>query len=349
LCSNTFHIYIFFIQKRNSSMTLHLSIVADVFPHEAQAKHALEALRQAGFGYDQIGIAMQGHEGIDLQSDLQTLGVSHEQASYYAQEVKAGHTVVSVRPDGREQEAHKIMRRSGALTQAPTSVAPHPSDVDKQRATWEQAVASHQAYLATQRASNTHEDFHQPRSLKPRIERPAVTTPSVQTEERSLPPTEMIQQKPNISSLVHKEVVTQHQPSIASAVERVEEEVTEHASRNAPVVQQQRVPEPLLLAEEEHQETGISDDEDTLRRPRNQGPMSEETISAPQPLEKQTNRNMVKSRVLAGGLVLAVGVGVLLAFLQRAQIRLFLLSLMHRVNTQCSVMTRKNHRDHEID
>jgi len=39
-------------------MTLSLSIVADVFRHEAQAKHALEALRQASFGYDQIGIAM---------------------------------------------------------------------------------------------------------------------------------------------------------------------------------------------------------------------------------------------------------------------------------------------------
>jgi len=68
--------------KRIYTMTLSLSIVADVFRHEAQAKHALEALRQAGFGYDQIGIAMQGHEGIDLQSDLQNLGVSHEQASY---------------------------------------------------------------------------------------------------------------------------------------------------------------------------------------------------------------------------------------------------------------------------
>lgn len=69
-------------------MTLHLSIIADVFPHESQAKQAVEALRQAGFVYDQIGIAMQGHEGIDLLSDLQYLGVPYEQASYYAQEVE---------------------------------------------------------------------------------------------------------------------------------------------------------------------------------------------------------------------------------------------------------------------
>ena len=39
-------------------MSLHLSIVADVFTYEAQAIHAVEALRQAGFAYDQIGIAI---------------------------------------------------------------------------------------------------------------------------------------------------------------------------------------------------------------------------------------------------------------------------------------------------
>lgn len=327
-------------------MTLHLSIVADVFPHEAQAKHALEALRQAGFAYDQIGIAMQGHEGIDLQSDLQTLGVSHEQASYYAQEVKAGHTVVSVRPDGREQEAHEIMRRSGALPQG-TSTPSHPSESDKQRAAWEQAVASHQAYLAAQRASNTHEDFHQPRSLKPRAEAQSVTTPSVQRDEEGLHPVVTSQPDAQRVSLVPSEGGTQHQPSIAPAVEPVEE-VTEHRPSAPLEVLQQKVPEPLLLAEEEHQELEISDDEDTLRRPRNQAPMGEETILAQQPQEKQINRNMVKSRVLVGGLVLAVGVGVLLAFLQGAQIRQVLLSLTHRGNTQHPTGTRRNRHEQEI-
>jgi len=76
--------------------------------------------------------------------------------------------------------------------------------------------------------------------------------------------------------------------------------------------------------------------------------MGEETTSAPQPVEKPTNRNMVKSRVLAGGLVLTVGVGVLLAWLRRAQIRQVLLSLMHRINTQRPMGTRRNRHEQEI-
>jgi len=324
-------------------MTLHLSIVADVFSHEAQAKDALEALRQAGFHYDQIGIAMQGHEGIDLLSDLQNLGVSYEQASYYAQEVKAGHVVVSVRPDGREQEAHEIMRRSGAFTDTDITASQTPG-INKQRAAWKQAVTSHQAYLSEQRASKTHEDFHQPRSLKPREDRQPVTTPSAQTDEGGLHPDVTLQPNASIASVVQNEVVTEQKPSVAPAMELVEE-VTEHKPSDAPVVQQEMVPELLLLVEEEHHEMVAIDDEDTLRHPKNQGQMSEETISPQKPLEKHTNRNMVKTSVLAGGLLLGVSISVLLAFLRRAQIRQFLLSIMHRGKKQRMTVTRRNRHD----
>ncbi len=33
------------------------TIVAGVFQQEAQARQALSALKQAGFGYDQVGVA----------------------------------------------------------------------------------------------------------------------------------------------------------------------------------------------------------------------------------------------------------------------------------------------------
>lgn len=328
-------------------MTLDLAIVADVFRHEDQAKHALEVLRQASFGYDQIGIAMQGHEGIDLLSDLVNLGVPHEQASYYAQEVKAGHTVVSVRPGGREQEAHEIMRQCGALMDADTTSS-QTSTIDAQRAAWEQAVASHQAYLAQQRAPNTTEDFHRPRSLKPRAEGQLITAPSVQTDEGSLPSDMTLSPTSSIAPIVPNEVMTEQKTSVAPAMERVEE-VTEHTLGDALDVQRQRVSEPLLLVEEEHRETAAIDDEDTLRRPRNQEPISGETI-LPQPsLEQHTNRNRVKTDMLVGGLVLAVGASALLAFLRRAQMRPFFLSLMHAVNTQRMALTRRNRNDNSID
>jgi len=301
-------------------MTLHLSIVADVFSDEAQAKHALEALRQAGFDYDQIGIAMQGHEGIDLLSDLQNLGVSHEQASYYAQEVQAGHTVVSVRPDGREQEAHEIMHRSGAFTDAESGAASQPSDIDKQKAAWEQAVASQQAYLAEQRASKTQEDFHRPRSLKPRADR-------VQTEEaalRSDMPTEQKSRGP----VEHQNEVNEQKLVLPPLAQ--EAVGTKQASGVAPVVQNETVCEQFPLPEDEYRETIAIDDEETLRRLRKQESDRAEVLVPPTQMEQPSNRNLL---LLLGGLLLGLSAGVLVALLQRKQIRQFILSTTRTLRT----------------
>jgi len=254
--------------------------------------------------------------------------------------------VVSVRPDGREQEAHEIMRQCGALMDA-DATSSQTSTIDAQRAAWEQAVASHQAYLAQQRASNTTEDFHQPRSLKPRAEGQLITAPSAQTDEGNLRSDMTLSPTSSSAPLVPNEVMTEQKTSVAPAMERVEE-VTEHTLGDALDVQRQRVSEPLLLVEEEYRETAAIDDEDTLRRPRNQEYVSGETI-LPQPsLEQHTNRNRVKTAMLVGGLVLAVGASALLAFLRRAQMRPFFLSLMHAVNTQRMALTRRNRNDHSI-
>ena len=330
-------------------MTLELSIVADVFRHEAQAKHALEALRQAGFDYDQIGIAMRGHEGIDLQSDLESLGVSHKQASYYAQEVKAGHTVVSVRPDGREQEAHEIMRQSGAFTET-GEASSQPSDIDKQKAAWDQAVASHQAYLAAQLAANKQEDFHRPRSLKPRL---LVITQETQTEEAPL----VAEQKPTDTTIVQQEDVTEQRlsanpvtqekdvteqkPIIAPAVQ--DGEVIQQQPSVAPVVQNDASPEQVPLAEEEYHETVAIDDEETLRRMRNNEQASAEVFPPQTQLEQPENRNLLmRNGMLLGGLVLGLGVGVLVALLQREQIRTFVLSMTRTMKTLRKTIARRN-------
>ena len=318
-------------------MTLELSIVADVFRHEAQAKHALEALRQAGFGYDQIGIAMRGHEGIDLQSDLQNLGVSHEQASYYAQEVEAGHTVVSVRPDGREQEAHEIMRQSGAFTDA-GSPAPQTSNVEKQKAAWDQAVASHQAYLAEQLASKTQEDFHQPRSLKPREERIPVTSNHVQEEKAELHLEKTPEQKLVIAPSVQQEEVSEQKPFVIIPVQ--DAVVTEQTPSVAPVVQNDATHEQPSLTEEEHSETVFIDDEETLRRLRSNVQDSAEVLPPQTQQEQPKNSNMVRMGIILGGLLLGVGTGVLVALLRGKQIRQFVLSTTQTIKTQ---RTMRNH------
>ncbi len=333
-------------------MTLDLSIVADVFRYEAQAKHALEALRQAGFGYDQIGIAMHGHEGIDLQRDLENLGVPHEQASYYVQEVKAGHTVISVRPDGREREAHEIMRQSGAFTE-PGSDASQAYDLDKQKAAWDQAVASHQAYLAAQLASKTQEDFHQPRSLKPRKE--PVTTQSVQAGVDKLQPEQVTKQQSSVAPTVQREAVTKQSVAPTVQQEAVTEQkpivmplaqdalVTEQKSSVAPVVQSDVAPEQSPLAEEAHPETVAIDDEETLRRARKQEQDSAVKVSPPQAqLGTPKNSNMVRTGIILGGLVLGVGTGVLIALLRGEQIRQFVLSRTQMTKIQRTLRNRSH-------
>jgi hypothetical protein len=96
--------------------TYQIPIVAGVFEEETQAKSAVDALRSAEFGRDQIGVAMQnsGPEIEHLDQDLVNLGVDEKRAAFYQEECKAGHIVVSVRPDGRDDVAKTILVENGA-------------------------------------------------------------------------------------------------------------------------------------------------------------------------------------------------------------------------------------------
>ncbi len=91
-------------------------IVVGIFEQEEQARHALDTLKESGFGYDQVGVATHksGAAADNLRNDLMSLGISQERATFYDNEFRSGHTVVSVRPDGRESEVSGILRGNGA-------------------------------------------------------------------------------------------------------------------------------------------------------------------------------------------------------------------------------------------
>lgn len=105
-----------------------------VFDEASLADNAISALEQAGFRSDQIYYS--GHQasrggffaglkslftGEDtttgrVTDNLTSMGLSQDEARYYENEYQAGHTVVAVQADGREQEAMSIMRANGAHT-----------------------------------------------------------------------------------------------------------------------------------------------------------------------------------------------------------------------------------------
>ncbi|GHO44165.1 hypothetical protein [Ktedonospora formicarum] len=94
-------------------------IVAGVFQNENQAKVAVDELRKQNFAHDQIGVAIPQKSQVDsLSQDFMKLGVPQEKATYYEDEFKSGHIVVSVRPDGRDEEAQSILFGSGGYNES---------------------------------------------------------------------------------------------------------------------------------------------------------------------------------------------------------------------------------------
>lgn len=184
-------------------MATRTTIIAGVFKQEAQARQALSALKQAGFAYDQVGVATQGQQGVDLKNDLLGLDVPRVQANYYAQEFKSGRTVVSVRPDGQEQKAHDILHQYGGYDYE------HQTTATQSAAGYTQSASALSAQSAT---SDVQDEFHQPRSLKLREERLNVSKERVQAGEVGL----------------HKEVITE-QKTVNVPVTREEVVIERHS------------------------------------------------------------------------------------------------------------------------
>jgi len=106
-------------------------LVIGVFTSTADAQGAIEDLRGAGFEKNQIGLASQevGNVTSNLVNELANLGVDREQANFYDNEYKQGRPVVSVRTDGRDQDAVNIITRHNGHTNA-DSTGTNATDVD---------------------------------------------------------------------------------------------------------------------------------------------------------------------------------------------------------------------------
>ena len=192
------------------------SIIAAAFENESDARRALDALKQAGFGYDQVGVATQGQGNVNLLNDLTGLGVSNDMASYYAQEYKNGRTVVSVRPDGQDQLAHDILHQyNGYDYEHQTGYNQQNSYATDQANVAATNVAANQTNVAANQGlvsertdtDYAQDEYHQPRSLRLREERLNVSKDQVQAGEVGLHKEVVSEQKTINVPVTHEEVV----------------------------------------------------------------------------------------------------------------------------------------------
>lgn len=113
------------------------STIVGVFRDRATAEQAMEELRNTGFDRDQIRYAGPGTVGsfLDdikslftgpnasgsvLANDLSNMGLSDQEARYYANEYNNGNSILAVNATGREQEAANILHRYGAYNYGTT-------------------------------------------------------------------------------------------------------------------------------------------------------------------------------------------------------------------------------------
>jgi hypothetical protein len=90
------------------------SVAVGLFPREAQARQAIEALRGQGISEQHVGVLSNDTAGQDLQAHLATLGVPDGESRYYADEVRSGQTLVVVRANGQYAEARELLLQHGA-------------------------------------------------------------------------------------------------------------------------------------------------------------------------------------------------------------------------------------------
>lgn len=118
------------------SMNPHSTVVG-VFRDRTMAEQAMAALKEAGFSREQIRYAGPGGGGFfedikslftapgatveNLAHDLTAMGLSDDEARYYANEYNSGNTIIAVKAPGREQEALEALNRYGAYNYGPAA------------------------------------------------------------------------------------------------------------------------------------------------------------------------------------------------------------------------------------
>jgi uncharacterized protein (TIGR02271 family) len=116
--------------KRKAIMTGSHATVVGVFEARARADQAVEELQRAGFRDDQVGVAQQapaGEGGKAATGKGRDAGFLESVGGFFkklfgsaeeAGEYHAGRAVVTVKADGRSEEAWSILRRHGAYNRA---------------------------------------------------------------------------------------------------------------------------------------------------------------------------------------------------------------------------------------
>ncbi|MFL5624892.1 MAG: YsnF/AvaK domain-containing protein [Ktedonobacteraceae bacterium] len=88
-------------------------VAVGVFVDHAAAEQAIQELQRVGFSNGQIKYSVQkGTEGI--LDGLVGMGIPYSEADFYNNEFFAGRTIVAVKANQRQQEAHNILRLRGA-------------------------------------------------------------------------------------------------------------------------------------------------------------------------------------------------------------------------------------------
>ncbi len=116
------------------------SAIVGVFSDRANAEQALDALYNMGITHEQVRYSSSENSGgflDDLKSlftgqsatgsvasDLSDLGLSNEEADYYANEHRNGNIILAVKAPGREAEVQNILHQYGSLNTQPGTDSP---------------------------------------------------------------------------------------------------------------------------------------------------------------------------------------------------------------------------------
>jgi uncharacterized protein (TIGR02271 family) len=184
-----------------------------VFDDSLQAEQAVTALERAGFRRDQIELARQGaaptggflaefkslFTGQETATggaydELVRLGIPAEDARYYQREYEAGHNIVAVMDESRQQEARPILVRYGGY--GPSKASPEAIDA---------------ASTASATAQETGADLEE-RRLKLRAERLQAYTRPVQVGEVRLRKEVVAEQQTLDVPVTHEEVYIECHP-----------------------------------------------------------------------------------------------------------------------------------------
>ena len=126
-----------------------------IFKDRSMAEQAIDALHNVGFTSEQVRYSAPGTSGSiladlknlftgqntnsgNITNDLTDMGLSNEEAQYYANEHANGNTILAVLASGREQEALNILHQYGAYnartsnSSSTTTYPQQPSNVAQQ-------------------------------------------------------------------------------------------------------------------------------------------------------------------------------------------------------------------------